>query len=414
MSIKLITENIDGARIKVVGIGGGGGNIVDSMVDKGIEGVEFIAINTDSQALHNSKAHIKICIGKNITHGLGTGMQDDLALRAVEESRDEIERVLANSDMIFITAGMGGGTGTGASPAVAHIAKGIGALVVAIVTKPFHFEGKQRMELAIRGLEKLKKEVDSLIVIPNEKILELIGEDTEEDEAFGLADRVLYNATKGISQIITKTGKINSDFADVRTIMKDSGDAMIGAGLADGPDRADKAANEALSNPLLDEIDIQGSKCVLVNIVHNGKMKFKEIEKINMIIQKAAGYEAKYILGIVRDPEMKDAVMVTVIATGFRNKKSQLNAPPFEPIDDNNFAATGTDDYNPTIYTIPENPSDLDPPAYVRRKIDINDDISDKKRPQSDKQKDNNTSDDELYIDEEEYKKPAFLRKQMD
>ncbi|MCX6165033.1 MAG: cell division protein FtsZ [Ignavibacteriae bacterium] len=222
MPIQLIPDSLDGAKIRVVGVGGGGGNIVNSMVNKGIEGVEFIAVNTDAQALEISKANVKIQIGKNITKGLGTGM------KAVEETRDTLEKALLGSDMVFITAGMGGGTGTGGAPEVAHIAKSQNALVVAIVTKPFEFEGRPRTELANQGLERLKEEVDSLIVIPNQRIFELISVDTDKRAAFELANKVLYNATRGISQIITKTGEINVDFADVRTIMKDMGDAMIG------------------------------------------------------------------------------------------------------------------------------------------------------------------------------------------
>ncbi|MFA5404275.1 MAG: cell division protein FtsZ [Ignavibacteria bacterium] len=306
MPIQLIPDSLDGAKIRVVGVGGGGGNIVNSMVNKGIEGVEFIAVNTDAQALDVSKANIKIQIGKNITKGLGTGMKDEIGMKAVEETRDTLEKSLLGSDMVFITAGMGGGTGTGGAPEVAHIAKSQNALVVAIVTKPFEFEGRPRMELANQGLERLKDEVDSLIVIPNQRIFELISVDTDKKQAFELANKVLYNATRGISQIITKTGEINVDFADVRTIMKDMGDAMIGTGIAEGENRAEKAALDALSNPLLDNIDIAGSKCVLVNISSNGSIKMSEIGKINQIIQSKSGEDAKYILGIVDDKDMKD------------------------------------------------------------------------------------------------------------
>ena len=317
MSIQLMPDNLDGAKIRVVGVGGGGGNIINSMVNKGIEGVEFIAINTDAQALEKSSANVKIQIGRNITKGLGTGMKNDIGLKAAEESKDAIEKSLVGSDMVFITAGMGGGTGTGASPEIAHIAKSLNALVVAIVTKPFDFEGKPRMELASQGLDKLKGEVDSLIVIPNQKIFDLISEDTTKNQAFDLTNRVLYHATRGISQIITKTGEINVDFADVKTIMKDMGDAMIGTGIAEGENRAERAANDSLTNPLLEDIDISGAKCVLVNIASNGSITMNEIGKINRIIQEKSGEEATYIFGIVDDKEMKDEIMVTVIATGF-------------------------------------------------------------------------------------------------
>ncbi|MCY7361669.1 MAG: cell division protein FtsZ [Ignavibacteria bacterium] len=322
MPIKLAVNNNNGAKIKVIGIGGGGGNVLNSMVDKGIEGVEFISINTDLQALESNKAEIKIQIGRGLTKGLGAGMDEEVGCKAIEESRKEIEDALAGSDMVFITAGMGGGTGTGGAPAVARIAKNLGALVVAIVTKPFHFEGKPRMELALKGLDKLKNEVDSLIAIPNQNITRLISENASYKQSFELADRVLYNATKGISKIITDTGLINVDFADVRTIMKDTGDAMIGTGMAKGEGRADKAANDALVNPVLDEINIEGSKCVLTNICSNGEVSFVEIEKINEIVQNAAGEDAKYIFGLVEDPKMGDEIMVTVIATGFSVKES--------------------------------------------------------------------------------------------
>ncbi|MEZ4822324.1 MAG: cell division protein FtsZ [Ignavibacteria bacterium] len=238
MAIKLSDNTHNGAKIRVVGVGGGGGNVLNSMLDKGIEGVEFIAVNTDTQALQMNNAEKKIQIGRGITKGLGTGMKDEIGYKAVEESRDEIEEALEGSDMVFVTAGMGGGTGTGGAPAVARIARSMGALVIAIVTKPFTFEGKPRMELANRGLEKLKNEVDSLIIIPNQNILSIISKDLPKNRAFELADRVLYNAARGISKIITDTGEINVDFSDGRTIMEDMGDAMIGTGIAIGENRS--------------------------------------------------------------------------------------------------------------------------------------------------------------------------------
>ena len=412
MSIRLITDNIDGASIRVVGVGGGGGNALNMMVDKGMEGVEFIAINTDAQALDNSKANIKIQIGKNLTEGLGAGMVENVGMKAVEENRDEIERALTGSDMVFVTAGMGGGTGTGGASEVARIAKNLNSLVVSIVTTPFNFEGKPRMELALKGLEKLKEEVDSMIVIPNQKISELINPDTSKDEAFALANRVLLNATRGISQIIMKTGEINVDFADVRTIMKDMGDAMIGTGIASGEDRAIRSAKDALSNPLLDEIDIRGSKCVLTNICSDGNIKMSEIEKINELIQETSGEDAKYIFGVVDDEDMKDELMVTVIATGFRNSALQKIMG----------SKTGSDNQNkpveikvgkitqiPTSDELP----DLDAPAYGRRKININDDFSENSESSKDKSDDDDLGLDEIKFDDD-YTKPAFLRRQMD
>ena len=308
------------AKLRVVGVGGGGGNIINSMIEKGISDVEFIAINTDSQALSISSAELKMQIGRTITNGLGTGMDSDKGEKAAEENKEEIEKVLKGSNMIFLTAGMGGGTGTGAAPIIAKIAKSMGALVVAIVTKPFDFEGQKRMDLAIQGIEKLRKEVDSLIVIPNQKILSLIQANTKRKEAFDFANLVLYNATRGISEIITKTGEVNVDFADVKTIMSDQGDAIIGMGKASGEDRAEKAAAAALSNPVLDEVNIEGAKSVLVNILTNGDISMSEMEKVYNTIKEAAGNKANYIMGFADDPDMKSEMTVTVIATGFKNK----------------------------------------------------------------------------------------------
>jgi len=408
MPIQLIPDSLDGAKIRVVGVGGGGGNIINSMVNKGIEGVEFIAVNTDAQALEISKANVKIQIGKNITKGLGTGMKDEIGMKAVEESRDALEKALAGSDMVFITAGMGGGTGTGGSPEVAHIAKSLNALVVAIVTKPFEFEGRPRMEMANQGLERLKDEVDSLIVIPNQKIFELISIDTDKRSAFELANKVLYNATKGISQIITKTGEINVDFADVRTIMKDMGDAMIGTGISEGENRAEKAALDALSNPLLDDIDIAGSKSVLVNISSNGSIKMSEIGRINQIIQGKAGEDAKYILGIVDDKDMKEDIMVTVIATGFQKAAEAAKS---------NEEEAKTNEYKTVITELPKDQKeykDLDKPAWMRRynDININDDLSEEKPKKKEKTLDDLGFD--INIEEKFLKTPGFLRRQMD
>lgn len=408
MPIQLIPDSLDGAKIRVVGVGGGGGNIINSMVNKGIEGVEFISVNTDAQALEISKADVKIQIGKTITKGLGTGMKDDVGMKSVEESRDALEKALAGSDMVFITAGMGGGTGTGGAPEVAHIAKSQNALVVAIVTKPFEFEGKPRMELANQGLDRLKEEVDSLIIIPNQRIFELISVDTDKKQAFELANKVLYNATKGISQIITKTGEINVDFADVRTIMKDMGDAMIGTGIADGDNRAEKAALDALTNPLLDDIDIAGSKCVLVNISSNGSIKMSEIGKINQIIQGKAGEDAKYILGIVDDNEMKDDIMVTVIATGFDKVAEMAKKEEAE---------AEVKKYATVITELPNDQkgySELDVPAWKRRYRDvvINEDLSEAAPKKKEKSLDDLGFD--INIEEKFLKTPGFLRRQMD
>lgn len=418
MAIKLANNDHKGAKIRVVGVGGGGGNVLNSMVDKGIEGVEFIAVNTDAQALNINFAEHKVQIGRKLTGGLGTGMSDELGFQAIEESREEIEEVLSGSDLVFVTAGMGGGTGTGGAPAVARIAKSMGSLVIAIVTKPFSFEGNPRMEMANKGLEKLKNEVDSLIIIPNENILKLVSRDATKDQAFELADRVLYNATKGISKIITDTGVINVDFADVRTIMKGMGDAMIGTGLASGENRAERAANDALVNPVLDEIKIEGSKCVLSNICSNGNITMGEIEKINEIIQNAAGEDAKYIFGIVDDKKMGDEIMVTVIATGF-NKSAQYGTT-----EDTNTAAKtreheeffkGYSNSKGKITTLPSHDdlSQFDIPAHKRREVSLSDDLAETIRKPKIVVEDDDFGFGDLNV-EDDFSKPAFLRRQMD
>lgn len=411
MSIQLLPNESNGAKIKVVGVGGGGGNILNSMVDKGIEGVEFIAINTDLQSLEISKADIKIQIGKNITKGLGTGANTVLGDKAAEESRDEITRALTGSDMVFITAGMGGGTGTGASPLVAKIARSLDILVVSIVTKPFIFEGKPRMGSAMDGIEKLKKEVDSLIVIPNERIRELIPDRATKNQALALANIVLYNATKGISQIITKTGEINVDFADVKTTMKNTGDAIIGTGIANGEGRAMKAVSEALSNPILENINISGAKNVLVNIASDGNIGFDEIDVINSQVQEAVGEKANYIFGLMDDKEMDDEVMVTVIATGFRKEEAKAEQKE-EQVYGN---VIGMDTFQEGhLDKIPTDISELDKPAHLRRKTissaNINDDLSEKETYNFKKTKNKFFGENDL----KDVDPPAFLRRSLD
>lgn len=415
MPIRLAEKKHTGARIKVVGVGGGGGNIINSMVAKGIKGVEFIAVNTDVQALENNNAEVKLQIGKGLTKGLGTGMDEEIAAKAVDENREEIEKLLDGSDMVFITAGMGGGTGTGGSPVVARLARSVGALVVAIVTRPFRFEGKQRIELAERGIEKLRTEVDSLIIVPNENILKH-GSDLSKKKAFELADRVLHNAANGISKIITEHGEINVDFADVRTIMKDMGEAMIGTGVASGEGRAEKCAKQALVNPVLDEVCIKGSKSVLTNIAHDGNIMMSEIDAINSIIRDEAGEDAKYIFGLVEDPSMGEEIMVTVIATGFSKVAAEPETLRTAVDAEKNFARRERKiDFRGVgrIEQIPTQEELLmyDTPAIRRRNIELNEDLSDdKKRIQI-------TEGDDIKMDStdiSEYSKPAFLRKQAD
>jgi cell division protein FtsZ len=315
-----------GAKIRVVGVGGGGGNATNSMIKRGLHGVDFFAINTDLQALTRSAAPNKIQIGKNLTRGLGAGADPTIGYRAVEEDREEIARALTGSDMVFVTAGMGGGTGTGGAPLVANIARSLGALVVGIVTRPFHCEGKKRSAQAEQGLEELRKQVDTLIVIPNQKLLSIVERNTPLTEAFDIANQVLYGATRGISELITVPGLINVDFADVRTVMREMGDAVMGSGEASGENRAVEAAHMAISSPLLEDVSISGAQGVLVNITGGSSLSLFEVEEATEIIHEAAGEEANVILGAVIDDQMTDEITVTVIATGF-NRKGATSAP---------------------------------------------------------------------------------------
>ncbi len=303
--------------IKVVGVGGAGGNALDRMIEVGVRGVDFLAVNTDAQDLHYSKAPEKVHIGKTVTKGLGAGMDPELGRQAAEESKDEIERILDGSDMVFITAGMGGGTGTGAAPVIAEISRSVGALTIAVVTKPFAFEGSQRSQLALEGLEDLKGNVDTLITIPNDRLLSLIDKKTTLLEAFSVVDDVLRQAVQGISDLITLPGVINVDFADVRAIMKNAGSALIGIGRGVGEDRALEAARQAISSPLV-EVSIDGARGLLFTVSGGIDIGMAEINKAAEIITEAVDPEAKIIFGAVPDPNMpKGELRVTVIATGF-------------------------------------------------------------------------------------------------
>ncbi len=318
--IELDTKQEYGAKIRIVGIGGGGSNAVNSMINKGLEGVEFCVLNTDVQALEKSSAPIRLQIGKNLTRGLGAGADPEVGRKAVEEDHEEISRMIASCDMVFVTAGMGGGTGTGGAAAVAAIAKAAGALVVGIVTKPFQFEGKRRTKQAEEGIEELRQNVDTLIVIPNQKLLALVENGTSFLDGFSLANQVLYNATRGISELITRHGYINVDFADVRTVMREMGDAIMGSGVGRGEHRAAIAAEQAISSPLLEGVKIQGAQGVLVNITGGRSMSLLEVSEATQIVHDAAGDDANIIFGAVLDDSMDEEIMVTVIATGFNSK----------------------------------------------------------------------------------------------
>ncbi|MDD4067186.1 MAG: cell division protein FtsZ [Clostridia bacterium] len=306
------------AKIKVIGVGGGGGNAVNRMVIEGIKGVEFITVNTDKQAMNVSKAPVKMQIGEKLTKGLGAGANPDIGLQAAEESRDEIAEMLKGADMVFVTAGMGGGTGTGAAPIVAQIAKEMGILTVGVVTKPFAFEGPQRMRSAERGLENLRRAVDTLVVIPNSKLLDIVDRNASITQAFSKSDEVLKQGVQGISDLIAETGLINLDFADVKTIMMDSGMAHMGIGRASGENRAEEAAKQAIESPLLDT-SIQGARRVLLNITGGPTMTLYEVDVAAALIQKCVDQEANIIFGSVIDDDMGDDISVTIVATGFEN-----------------------------------------------------------------------------------------------
>ena len=307
----------ENAKIKVIGVGGGGGNAINNMINMGLDSVEYIALNTDAQALKNSLANIKVQVGTALTSGLGAGARPEVGREAVEENRHDIEETIESADMVFVTAGMGGGTGTGGAPVVAGMARRKGILTVGIVTTPFECEGRIRKKYALEGISELKKQCDTVIVIPNERLLDIGDESTSLVEAFAMANEVLYNATRGISDLILMPGLINLDFADVRTTMTDGGAAIMGSATAEGSDRAEIAARDAINSPLLDGVSIRGARNVLVNISAGSKLGMRETTTATSIIQQEAGDDAEIILGTVIDESFGDQMRVTVIATGF-------------------------------------------------------------------------------------------------
>lgn len=312
-----LTESVPhNAIIKVIGVGGGGGNAIEHMMSVNIEGVEFVCANTDAQALRKSNARTLLQLGEEITKGLGAGADPEIGRKAAEENRDRIRDVLDGSDMVFITAGMGGGTGTGAAPVFAEIAKQLGILTVAVVTKPFAFEGRKRMEVAEQGTKALAANVDSLITIPNNKLLSVLGKNITLLNAFKAANNVLLGAVQGIAELITRPGLINVDFADVRTVMSEMGMAMMGTGVSTGENRASEAAEAAISSPLLEDIDLSGARGVLVNITAGVDMSIGEFEEVGDVIKSFTSENATVVVGTVIDPEMTDELRVTVVATG--------------------------------------------------------------------------------------------------
>ncbi len=379
------------ARMKVVGVGGAGGNAVNRMVDEDLEGVEFISANTDAQALKGSRAQVTLQVGKKLTRGLGAGARPEVGRQAIAESQDEIRRVLEGADLVFITAGMGGGTGTGAAPIIGEIAREMGALTIGIVTKPFSFEGKKRERQAEQGLAELRRTVDTMIVVPNDRLLSVVPRGTSFREALKKADEVLLHATQGISDLIRVSGEVNVDFADVRTVMACRGPALMGSGFGEGDNRAQEAAQEAVSSPLLDDVSIKGAQGVLINITGGMDLAIDEVHQISTIIQEEAGDEAEIIFGAVHDPALEGQIRVTVIATGFddvirpdfgRQTPSPLpqrKAQPFpqvaEPRQQVAVAGGGALDVVPLprpperVVTC-EQIGELDVPTFIRRQMD--------------------------------------------
>lgn len=370
------------AVIKVIGIGGGGGNAVDHMVSASLEGVEFIAANTDAQALHRSGVSKVMQLGEGLTRGLGAGANPEVGRQAASEDRDKIAAALDGTDMVFLTAGMGGGTGTGAAPVIAQLAREKGILTVAVVTRPFAVEGKRRIDAAEQGIKELGELVDSLIVIPNERIMEVMGGNVTLLEAFGKANEVLFNAVQGISELITRPGLINVDFADVRTVMAEMGMAMMGSATATGPDRAMQAARGAVSSPLLEEVDIHGAKGLLVNVSAGPEMQLDEFAQVGEIVNEYASEDGTVVIGTVLDPEMEDELRVTMVATGIR-KAPQISLVKDQGMEED--SSHHEDDYDvPTVIRRrPRAAGDvdllgnaavdmdyLDVPAFLRRQAD--------------------------------------------
>src|SRR5438046_6960622 len=373
------------ARMKVVGVGGGGGNAVNRMIEEHLEGVEFISVNTDAQALLNSKSDVKIQIGKKLTRGLGAGARPEIGKQAIDESREEVSRAMHNADLVFVTCGMGGGTGTGAAPVLCELAREAGALTVGIVTKPFLFEGRKRMRQAELGIAEMRKNVDTMIVVPNERLLAVVGKGIPFQDALKKADEVLLHATQGISSLISVTGLVNVDFADVRTVMQNGGAAIMGTGMGRGENRAMEAVQQAISSPLLDNISITGATGVLINITGGEDLTLGEVTQISDVVKDAAGEEAEIIFGTVNDPAMHGEIRVTVIATGFDRPAAgaataSRAAPGVLPFRERGMRPTPVPPAGyvrpaeqPARRSAPPPPSELnqlDIPTFIRRQMD--------------------------------------------
>ncbi|HEX3096755.1 MAG TPA: cell division protein FtsZ [Usitatibacter sp.] len=358
--IELLESQSPEAVIKVVGVGGCGGNAVDHMINNGVQGVEFISMNTDAQALKRNLAKTTLQLGTGTTKGLGAGANPEIGRLAAEEDRERITELVTGADMLFITAGMGGGTGTGAAPVVAEIAREMGILTVAVVTKPFSFEGK-RQKVAAIGIDQLKQHVDSLIIIPNDRLMQVLGEDVTYEDAFRASNDVLNGAVAGIAEVINCPGMVNVDFADVRTVMSENGVAMMGSATASGPERAQMAAEQAVHSPLLEDIHLSGARGVLVNITAGHSMKLKEVHEVMNTIRSFTAEDATVIYGSVIDEAIGDALRVTIVATGLGGAAAQRQQPVMQVV-----PRTGTDDASAGV-----NYEELDQPTAIRRRRDV-------------------------------------------
>ncbi len=395
---ELMDVDSQSAVIKVIGVGGGGGNAVNHMLRSNIEGVEFICANTDAQALNSTEVRTALQLGSNVTRGLGAGANPERGYEAAMEDRDRIAEALDGADMVFITAGMGGGTGTGAAPVVAEVAKELGILTVAVVTKPFAFEGPKRMKIAEAGIKALTEHVDSLITIPNEKLVSVLGKGVTLMEAFKAANDVLLNAVQGIAELITKPGLINVDFADVRTVMSEMGVAMMGTGRASGEDRAREAAELAIRSPLLEDINLSGARGLLVNITAGMDMSLGEFDEVGSTIREFARDDATVVVGTVLDPDMVDEIRVTVVATGLGAEEAAVEPAP-QPVDLQPVRVANGDAAEPAA-TVgkPNDYADLDVPTISRKQAEARKGYVDAA-----------TRQDMEYLDI-----PAFLRRQAD
>ena len=376
------------AKLKVVGIGGGGCNAINNMVEAGLQGVEFIAVNTDIQSLANNRAGVKIQVGTKLTRGLGAGANPDVGRQAALEDAEQIAEQLKGADMVFITCGLGGGTGTGASPVIAEISKELGALTVAVVTKPFAFEGKTRGRQADDGLTKLKSNVDTLITIPNQRLLSVGGKHMTIKDAFLRADEVLLYAVRSISDLIVSSGHVNVDFADVKTVMSEKGMAIMGVGMSSGERRAVEAAQKAISSPLLEDISIHGARGVLINVTGSTNMTLHEVHEASTLIQEQAHEDARVIWGLVFDESMDDSVRITVIATGFEEQMAAVVDEPPEIT-------------KPERLFVDDRDRDRNMPTYLKRNVKV--DFRETKPRQT-----------TIDLDDDRYDIPTFLRKQAD